>query len=253
MPNQMAPSWKIHRMIGEKLLSYYNYEIDEIIDSELSHDVSRYDVSKLAEVVKTIKNRFGEDGLRYMILHHYLDRLCGYVDILISEIVSLFDIYSPHSMDYFNDELARFEQNILDRLNSDPANILNLIVEDYRVLLVSAEAYYSGKGKRVKKKEVIERLSKAYVDLNRYQELKELTKLAPLIRDIRSKITREIRSIILSILYEDDKIDDKVANAIRMKVASWAYRYGDHVVEEYTKRFQQFIETFFEYITEPKC
>ena len=46
-----------------------------------------------------------------MILHHYSDRL---VDILISEIVSLFDIYSPHSMDYFNDELARFEQNILD-------------------------------------------------------------------------------------------------------------------------------------------
>jgi len=53
----MTPAWKVHRIIGEKLLGYYNYEIDKIIDAELSHDASRYDVSKLAEAVRTIKNR----------------------------------------------------------------------------------------------------------------------------------------------------------------------------------------------------
>ena len=54
---------------------FYEGEIDEIVDFRLGHYSSRYDADKLVEAVNIVEKKYGELGLKQLILYHYLDRI----------------------------------------------------------------------------------------------------------------------------------------------------------------------------------
>jgi len=97
-----VPSHRVHRIIGERICGYSNLVIDELIDGyigieelnetgessrtlhldlfgeshqEKKHDTARTSCSDLFKQVEAIYSRFGDKGLYYYILHHYLDKL----------------------------------------------------------------------------------------------------------------------------------------------------------------------------------
>ena len=190
-------SWKVHKVIGETLLGYYNHEIDKIIDSTPRHDSSRYDIKELAKLVELVKNRFGTKDLYYMVLHHYIDRL---VSLLISEICYLFDMY--YSQDIFRRELLKFKDKILKRLFLDPSNILNVFVQEYREILHHLLIDLAGRVDSRKKHKMIKRLDETYEALKDYPELKE--ELGSIIDAVRSSIRRKLRFIIKVIISEEE-------------------------------------------------
>ena len=79
-------SWSSHRVVGQVICGTYYTSIDELIDNALGHDSSRYDIEKLYKLYKTVKQRYGEQGLCYAVLHHYIDRLS---DIIASEFSNM--------------------------------------------------------------------------------------------------------------------------------------------------------------------
>lgn len=184
------PSWVIHRKVCEKLLGYYNQEIDRVIDSEISHDSSRYDIESLVKVVRYIKERYGIDGLKQFIMHHYLDRLS---DIVVSAKTS-----------------GALSPSIID---SDPNNILNLLIYPYEYLEEIARRLYSGKSKRRKRSEVLGRLHRANQRLHQYPELKNLK---PLILEVVKLIKDNIK-FILDFIYKDERTWKRIEVARRMQ------------------------------------
>lgn len=77
------PSWKVHRKWGEILFKYYNHEIDKLIDIRESHDAGRYDPETLDRQLRYVANQYGDNGVWYYLLHHFLDRA---YDTLLSEV-----------------------------------------------------------------------------------------------------------------------------------------------------------------------
>lgn len=113
------PSWKVHRIIGKIVcVGFYDNEIDRLIDMIGEHDAGRYDPRVLHEHFKYVKERWGERGIVYYVLHHVLDRLS---DILVSELSRLCEEYvlkgTPSEELY--DELLK---KSLERLRLDVKN-----------------------------------------------------------------------------------------------------------------------------------
>ena len=78
-------SHKLHRVVGEFLLGYSFSDIDRLIDAGERHDASRYELYDLVQQVEYVYERYGYDGVRYFVLHHFLDRL---VDALASVLAN---------------------------------------------------------------------------------------------------------------------------------------------------------------------
>jgi len=130
------PVHRVHRIIGERICEYSNPVIDELIDGYISieklnetvessrtlyldlfgeshqgekHDAARTSCSDLFKQVEAIHSRFGDKGLCYYILHHYLDKLpnilrgqllhrlghshCNDPELIISEFLPRLEIY----------------------------------------------------------------------------------------------------------------------------------------------------------------
>ncbi len=69
------PGWSLYKKWGRQLLGFADKEIDEIADKCFGHDAGRYDVDALRRSVWVVYSRHGLKGLRYFVLHHYMDRL----------------------------------------------------------------------------------------------------------------------------------------------------------------------------------
>ena len=130
------PSHRVHRIIGERICEYSNPVIDELIDGyigieelnetvessrtlhldlfggsrqEEKHDAARTSCSDLLKQVEAVYSRFGDKGLCYYILHHYLDKLpnilrgqllhrlglshCNDPELIISEFLPRLEVY----------------------------------------------------------------------------------------------------------------------------------------------------------------
>jgi hypothetical protein len=94
-----TPSHIVHRVVGERICSFSSEEIDRLVDEETradaaqelyrrywiqptsTHDLGRVSCSTLLADAENVVTKFGEKGLCYYILHHYLDKfehiLCG--------------------------------------------------------------------------------------------------------------------------------------------------------------------------------
>ncbi len=242
----MSPSWKVHKEVCEKLLDFYNQEIDEIIDFRHSHDSSRYDVKELADVVSEVRTKYGTQGLKQLILHHYLDRLS---DIIIREFVVYFSFYVSG---YYTLEksVLEFIKAVSEMIDKDPANILNLLIHPYDYLRYVTGILYSGKRKRKKKKEIEQRLTEAYDNLLRYPELKSLSSS---VYEIINLIKNNIKFILFSIFYNDERIGNRIANSLIMKTLGETWRnqsYQNNQAKNYfnKKALKKFYEYLFDYL-----
>ena len=118
----MSPSWEVHEIACKILIGFYNKNIDKIIDIDLSHDSSRYDIKELVRASKLIKDQYGLQGLKQLILHHYLDRLS---DLAVSTLTMCFMLYSSGSTSV-EEAASKFVNMMSDIADRDPNNILNL-------------------------------------------------------------------------------------------------------------------------------
>jgi len=73
------PSHVVHRVVGERICEFSSEEIDKLVDSFGRHDASRYSCSHLLAHDKQVLSRFGDKGLCYLVLHHYLDKFMNIV------------------------------------------------------------------------------------------------------------------------------------------------------------------------------
>jgi hypothetical protein len=73
------PSHIVHRVVGERICGFSSEEIDRLIDSSEQHDASRYSCSHLLAHAKQVLSRYGDKGLCYLVLHHYLDKFMNIV------------------------------------------------------------------------------------------------------------------------------------------------------------------------------
>jgi len=73
------PAHVIHRVVGERICGFSSEEIDRLIDSSEQHDASRYSCSHLLAHAKQVLSRYGDKGLCYLVLHHYLDKFMNIV------------------------------------------------------------------------------------------------------------------------------------------------------------------------------
>ncbi len=185
------PSWEIHERVCRKLIGFYDREIDKLVDSEGTHDASRYDIGVLVKHMQIIKDRFGDLGLKQLVLHHYLDRLA---DLCVSYKVSGF-YYTPYEFDL------------------DPKNVLNLLVYPYEYLDKILRTKFSGKDNRNRRHQAFSILYNAYKNLQNCPEVKNLI---PIIKEI-IKLIKENLNFVLMEISRDEKVQKRVSNAMRMK------------------------------------
>ncbi len=118
-------SWSSHRELGLLICGAYYPDIDKLIDVK-PHDLSIYNAVEFIKQYRYVKTVYGEKGICYFILHHYIDRL---VDIL-SQDLSYFIIQPPP------DICNEFNKRIYDKLLNDPKNVLTIILHsDLRKVL----------------------------------------------------------------------------------------------------------------------
>ena len=108
-------SWELHRIVGEAICGFSSKDIDRLIDAFPGHDASRYDANALVELYRKIKGRYGDKGVCYMVLHHFLDRL---KDIIVS-LVSKFETFEN-----VQNVCTSFADTAFERLVRDDKNIL---------------------------------------------------------------------------------------------------------------------------------
>ncbi len=206
------PSWDIHKIVCEELIGFYEQEIDKFIDYEFAHDASRYDIKQLNKVINIIYNKYGSNGLKQLIVHHYLDRLA---DILLSELIHYFEVYLIENRT-IEESIHELISSIKTRLDLDPANILNLFIQSLDRLMSVTGILYSGKGKRQKRLSLEERLKKAYNDLFNYPNLKHL--LTGYIRDVISRVKTNLEFILyVIIVIDEERVDNKILQSFIMK------------------------------------
>jgi hypothetical protein len=106
----------VHRIIGERICGFSSSLIDELIDGYVrvndldekvrssgalyfdlidephwskTHDASRISCNELFEQIEIVYSRFGDKGLCYYVLHHYLDKFSNILRGQILHTLSL--------------------------------------------------------------------------------------------------------------------------------------------------------------------
>ena len=205
------PSWKVHRLVCEKLLGFYEEEIDRIVDELLGHDSSRYDVEALAKAVALVRRRYGYKGVAQLVLHHYLDRLS---DRMASEMATQIE-FLAHGIVSPEEAATRFLDRISWQVDRDPNNALNLLIHAPEELEPAISAMYIGRSKRRRRKEVTERLRANYKKLAQYAEL---TRLKPMIEEIAALAKRNLSFIIDTIIQHDERTLWRALHATGIKM-----------------------------------
>ena len=230
-------SWRLHSLLGDAVCSFHCSDVDRLIDSMGSHDASRYSVANLREAVKLIKSRYGDKGLCYFVLHHYLDR---FVDILVSVLSKFYERYAFGGIEL--DQVYREVRNEVGiRLSIDPKNILSLLVNDLEKVRMALHLLYG----RNSRKRFDSILQNAYQEIQRCRELQELRNT---VEFVLGAIESSIDCIIYAVLRDEtfrSSTMDKIGNAICVKIAREMYRGYTYTYESLSDRnkLTTFIDT----------
>jgi len=108
-------SWRLHELFGRQICGFFSREIDKEIDRSSKHDSSRCNVNELSRLVDWVYKRYGEKGLCYMVLHHFLDRA---VDVVVS-LMAIYDAYRSSV-----DVCEEFASDTYNKLIGDEKNFL---------------------------------------------------------------------------------------------------------------------------------
>ncbi len=83
-----TPSHRVHEIVGKMICHFSSKYIDVLIDGERGgHDKGRRDCGKLLEQATEIRNKYGENGLCYYVLHHYLDKIVSIIRCRFTRIL----------------------------------------------------------------------------------------------------------------------------------------------------------------------
>jgi len=80
------PSHKVHAIVGKLVCGFSAKEIDELIDEKRPHDLSRISCREFFNQVSIIYKKYGEKGICYFALHHYLDKLVSIMEGRITKL-----------------------------------------------------------------------------------------------------------------------------------------------------------------------
>jgi hypothetical protein len=71
----VTPSHRVHEIVGRLICGFSDRAIDMIIDNNYKHDLSRIKCRELFNLASLVLEAYGEKGICYLVLHHYLDKL----------------------------------------------------------------------------------------------------------------------------------------------------------------------------------
>jgi hypothetical protein len=71
----VIPSHRVHEIVGRLICGFSDRAIDRIIDNSYKHDLSRMKCRELFNLASLVLEAYGEKGICYLVLHHYLDKL----------------------------------------------------------------------------------------------------------------------------------------------------------------------------------
>gem|GEM_PF-3445252 len=83
----VLPSHVVHEIVGKMICNFSSRDIDNLIDRGSRHDLSRISCRELLKLASIVSGIYGDDGLCYFVLHHYLDKI---VSIMKGRFVRLF-------------------------------------------------------------------------------------------------------------------------------------------------------------------
>jgi hypothetical protein len=169
------------------ICSFSSRDIDNLIDRGSRHDLSRINCRELLKLASIVSGIYGDDGLCYFILHHYLDKI---VSIMKGRFVRLFVERRLTSKDLVNeirsgldDEVSIFSV-IRSYLYSMPDYYMTRSLR-YHML----EKGYSKQTARRKAKMIFEIASECRETLNETsRDWEQNVKMLNLLEKIRDKI-----------------------------------------------------------------
>jgi len=83
----VLPSHVVHEIVGKMICNFSSRDIDNLIDRGSRHDLSRINCRELLRLASIVSGIYGDDGLCYFILHHYIDKI---VSIMKGRFIRLF-------------------------------------------------------------------------------------------------------------------------------------------------------------------
>jgi hypothetical protein len=177
----------IHEIVGKMICNFSSRDIDNLINRGSRHDLSRINCRELLKLASLVSGIYGDDGLCYFILHHYLDKI---VSIMKGRFVRLFVERRLTSKDLVNeirsgldDEVSIFSV-IRSYLYSMPDYCMTRSLR-YHML----EKGYSKQTARKKARMIFEIASECRETLNEAsRDWEQHVKMLNLLEKIRDKI-----------------------------------------------------------------
>jgi len=227
-------------MWGQMVCSFYSSEIDRAIDSANLHDVSRYVVEELEKILFKVESRFGEKGVCYLILHHYLDRL---TDVIVKTLSTKYEFFATGHKS-LDDTYRSFYIDSEVLLFFDPKNILSLIRFDINKIKSVLYLRYS----RSSRKNYEKRLEEIY---NRIRNSPRLLQLREPISRVLNKLHSLYPCLLLTVLLDETSRSstlNRLANTLQVKIVVEIMKFGASKLLDRTK-----LENFITHITQRLC
>ncbi len=221
-------SWQLHRLLGDDICCFHSTEIDRLIDQANGHDSSRYNVSEFERIFRVVKSKYGNKGICYLILHHYLDRL---VDILVSKLTDYYELYALGYRE-LNEAYEKMREEVYTRLYYDPKNILSLLVTDLQTLLNTLHSTYSGRSRRRQRNRYKELLEKAYREIHNNNVLYETRSTVNFILNaLHQSVDCILYTVLLDETFRSSPLD-RMGNVLQVKIARYIYRGFTELAEK---------------------
>jgi hypothetical protein len=221
------PSHIVHRVVGERICGFSSEEIDRLIDSSEQHDASRYSCSHLLAHAKQVLSRYGDKGLCYSVLHHYLDKFMNIVFGRVwhyGKIKALMDPVSVTKQVFehlevavrrgFEDEISvfkalevtvhRFGTRLEDLRHRLDGGVQENIIE-HRAMEYFESLGYSKSTAKKKARQFIEILKNCLTALQSLSpdDVELLRKVTDVARDVRCKIANNAKWILCTMTQLD--------------------------------------------------
>jgi len=210
----VIPSHRVHEIVGRLICGFSDRDIDRIIDNSYKHDLSRIKCRELFNLASLVLEAYGEKGICYLVLHHYLDKLVSilkgrYIRLHLKRDFSRKSIINEIRSG-FMDEISAFSFLTRYRYFTDNPLLLRF---HYRYMFI-AKGYSKGTARRkanrlseiaIECKEVLEEMQN--VMMKDWEQGRRLAILEEIIidnvRDVSSEIFFNIDKILCIILTEE--------------------------------------------------
>lgn len=209
-----TPSHRVHEIVGRLICGFSDRAIDRIIDNSYKHDLSRIKCRELFNLASFVLEAYGEKGICYLVLHHYLDKLVlilkgRYIRLHLKRDFSRKSIVSEIRSG-FMDEISAFSFLTLYRHFTDNPLLWRF---HYRYMFI-AKGYSKGTARRkanmlsdiaIECKEVLEEMWNEM--MKNWEQGQRLAILEKIITDnvnhVPFKILANIEKILCIILTEE--------------------------------------------------